>query len=271
MKFLIYFLLLFFSLSFSLFAQEEDLENEAASPSQTTLATIEKINEIKKLSDSKATKVLESHVENFKTLDPVNDQTVQIVGTNVDISKLDPKVLEELQSFQKSNKDFIKVFQNNMNDPTLFLKMMMNPGSSHFDFEQLLKGSIITFRLISEESLRTLLLNKTEGTFINSFLYSYPRAFLYFIRVLRDETAIPSLYGIIKDRVRLFTFIAVNIVLIVIAFLVKRYVNMSRRSFFEKIQSWFVRLVFFTALGLGVLIFFFHAELAPLWRIFLDL
>lgn len=267
MKILFFLLLLFLSLSLQ--AQTDAQAEDESLPTTDTLNQNQPVpSPTPAPVENSKIRVIQTHVENFQPVDNQGDSSVKI-----DPSKVDPKLLQQLQDFQKDNESFLKMAQANQNDPTAIFKMMMKPnskGQAGAEFEKILKGALIPFRLVPEDNLRLMLLKKAEGSFIHDFLLACPKVLTYVVKLLRDEFALPALFGIIKDRVRLITFVIINLVIIIIGWLFKRYINVRRRGFLEGIQLWFLRFTLVNGTRIIVLIFFFHAELGPAWRIFLD-
>lgn len=194
----------------------------------------------------------------------------------IDPSKLDPKFTAELQDFQKNTERFLQVAEKHKDDPAYLFKSIMGDNGKKGglwgdgDMETFIRSALLPYRIIPEHQLYSLLLKKAEGGFFYDILNDYPSLLTFAVKMLRDEVAIPIYARLIKDKVRLGTFLVVNIVIIVIGWLMKRYAGLQPRGVVESLKLWFVRFLFVNGARIIVLIFFFYVELAPTWRIFVD-
>lgn len=248
MRYYAFLLLLFFS--FSLLAQT----NQSAFSNETDYKSIQK------------------DIENVEPVD-TSAETSQENSNSIDLSKLDPVLLKQLQDFQRENESFLKQVQANQDNPAALFRMITKTkgaGKGETEFEKILKGALISYRIIPENNLRLMLLQKMNGTSFYKFFIACPKVLLYITKLLRDENALPALYGIIKDRVRLFIFIIVNLVIVIIAWLIKRRLALRSRTLFERFRLWFLRFAIVLSVRVGVLILFFHQDLGPTWRIFVN-
>ena len=255
------FSLLLLFLSFSVFCQDTGVEGSiSASPTDP-------YNEFQEVPQTST----ETQQQEVAAQPEAASETIKI-----DPSKLDPKLTAELQDFQKNTERFLQTAEKHKNDPAYLFKSIMGDTGKKGglwgdgDMEAFIRSALLPYRIIPEHQLYSLLLKKSKGTFFYDFLNDNPSIISFAVKMLRDEIAIPIYARLVKDKVRLASFLVVNIVIIIIGWLMKRYTSLRPRGVVEGIKLWFARFLFVNGSRIIVLIFFFHVELSPTWQIFKD-
>ena len=209
---------------------------------------------------------------------PASNPTPEIQATNapVKVSPEESQLQNHLNGLQTDNEKFMQMMEAHKNDPTFLMKYFVSSpevrGAAGMpkDIDAFVRAIIAPFKQMTEVELKSTLLLNTEKTVFHSLFASSPRSLLFVTRILRDNDALPSLACILKDQTKILIFIGVNIAIMFVGWGVKRYQYSIKRSFLESVQLWFFRFLLIMGMRIGVLIFFYHEELSPLWRIFLS-
>ena len=157
-----------------------------------------------------------------------------------------------LFSFQ-SFSQFGGSFASNMSEAYLEEAMKKNP-----------------FEGKSEEEMREILKERSDGTFMQNLLSKSPKFEDFAVKWLIDPDAMPKLFSIIKKKKKLKKFSAFALFLIIAGFFVGGLLTKEDRSmtkiFFKKLA---IRMGF---LGISLVMFYFafKPELEPSFMIFKD-
>lgn len=138
-------------------------------------------------------------------------------------------------------------------------KISMKMAKSGKGMDKMIGLALKGFQRQSPDELRKELMGRAAGSFFEPLLIKFPKLLDFAVNILRDPIALPQLFKIPQDRNRLLIFIGINIALIILAKIVKKI-----RDGKGALSRWIV----FTSLRIGVLIFFFKAELTPAYLVF---
>ncbi len=138
-------------------------------------------------------------------------------------------------------------------------KISMKMAKSGKGMDKMIGLALKGFQRQSPDELRKELMGRAAGSFIEPLLLKFPKLLDFGVNILRDPLALPQLFKIPQDRKRLLIFIGINIALIILAKIVKKI-----RDGKGALSRWLV----FISLRIGVLIFFFKAELTPAYLVF---
>ncbi len=190
---------------------------------------------------------LENQLQEFK-----QSQQAVIDDMNPEQMMIQKKIQEQIQQ-AISEGDQAKVQQL-----TAQLTKNMKMGSSD-QMKKMVDASLSTFRSLSENQLRAHLIAKTQGNVFGQIFAEFPKLLEYIIQVLRDPIAVPQFFSILEKKTKLMIFFGINVILWLVAFVVKRAHKAKRAGFFTH----FKRGLFFAVLRLGLFIGFFHVEITP--------
>ncbi|MCP4914725.1 MAG: hypothetical protein GY909_16530 [Oligoflexia bacterium] len=205
--------------------------------------------------------------------DPAADRSGQDVQ---DIEK-------EMQNFRQSNQ-LLKAMENMdpearkrleaavaRGDSMAIMKEMKGlklEGGKKVQMKDMLNMSLSTFQAQSEPDLINHFTSNVANTPAGPIVKKYPKVMTFFVKLLRDKIALPTLFQILDDRKKLIIFACVNLCTIILGFIIKRKQSVSNNGVFHGITQWFTRFTFLTALRIGIFIGFYGALARPSWNIF---
>ena len=128
---------------------------------------------------------------------------------------------------------------------------------------------LVMFHDMPDEKLRNMFTGKIEGTFLEQWSNKYPKVLEFFIRLLKDHSALPSMAKIMDDRRKLIIFFICNIVVFVVGFIWKRSNRNVEKTYFERVIIDRIKYsLAFWGVRIGLVVYFFHQELTPFGQLF---
>lgn len=164
---------------------------------------------------------------------------------------ISPEDMAKLQEAMQSGD------QAKINEATAM--MTKNLAGKEGGMDKLLDLSLKSFREKSPSELRAELEKKSSASIFGPVIETFPKSLDLVVNLFQDPVALPKLFTIPKDRKRLLNFLIVNIVIFISAWIFKKV---------KKGKAPFSRWIFFFSLRMGVLFFFFSAELIPTLGVF---
>ena len=147
----------------------------------------------------------------------------------------------------------------NLADPTKTDSITNNKVMFNID------ESLAPYRSESPEKTKEHLRTKLAGKPV----VSSPQFINFLDDLIRDEVALQKVANIINDKKKLGAFFLFNILLFFIGFMFKklhRAKNLESGALMRMVR-FFWRLSFMSAIRVGVIIYFFGANLSPTWDI----
>ena len=119
------------------------------------------------------------------------------------------------------------------------------------------------FQKESPDKLRRELESQLSDTFMAPIFKTFPKTLDLPVNMLQDKHALPSLYTIPKDKKKLIIFAVINILLFIVAFVVKRKQKRNRAGLIKGFMRWASIL----GLRVGFLFYFYGKEIMPSLRV----
>ena len=148
------------------------------------------------------------------------------------------------------------------------MKGMKLEGGKKVEMKDMLKMSLSTFQAQSESDMIKQFTANVSNTPAGPIVKKYPKVMVFFVKLLRDKIALPTLFQILDDKKKLIIFAVVNLCTIVLGFVIRRKQSASNNGVFHGITQWFTRFTFLTALRIGIFIGFYGALARPSWNVF---
>jgi hypothetical protein len=147
------------------------------------------------------------------------------------------------------------------------LQKKAKPGKEVEAMQALVGTALQNLRTMPEADVRDIVFMRSPAP-VKSILSRFPRLHDCIVRVLRDEKALPMAFSIIQDRRRLLGFVMCNILVIFVAWTLRRAGRYQKNvPFVGRARAAFFRFVIFTSARIGILIAFFGTELKPLFEV----
>lgn len=181
---------------------------------------------------------------------------VAFAGT---VSFSDSSIENDLEQDRKRLNELIADIEKNENDPV---------GFADANVSKMMGIVTEGFRKMSHQEVVDLLLERFEDSpVIENFLKSHPAILNFAVKFLRDKEATERFFSISKNKKRLVLFGISIIATIILGLFLKRIGRYERRGAFKR---WFLRISFLYLLRILLVIGFFHYELFPLFKIFME-
>ena len=121
---------------------------------------------------------------------------------------------------------------------------------------------------LPEEELLKRFVEATSTSKFKSFIDKFPSITLFSIRLIKDKESIPSAVKILEDKDRLVFFGSMILFSIIFGVALKKMMHKEGRSFVMSVFYFFVRIYIMFAIRVGIVYYFYSAELTPAARIF---
>jgi hypothetical protein len=140
-------------------------------------------------------------------------------------------------------------------------------GLKKIKYSDALRVTLEPLQKMSEAELVALLKDNTKGSSAEEYINRFPKLVVFAVRLIKDKEAIPSMARILDDQDRLISFSGIMLATILFAFFLKRFMKREGRSIGKALGLWFLRFLIISALRFGITLYFFSAELEPMFKI----
>ncbi|MBC7537547.1 MAG: hypothetical protein H7281_01900 [Bacteriovorax sp.] len=134
-------------------------------------------------------------------------------------------------------------------------------------YSQVLRVTLEPLQKMDEKELILLLKDNTKDSPSGVYIDRFPKLAMFAVRLIKDKEALPSLAKIIDDQDKLIHFSGIMLATILIAFFLKRLMKKEGRSIVKALGLWFLRFLIISSLRIGILLYFFSAEVEPTFNI----
>lgn len=138
------------------------------------------------------------------------------------------------------------------------------------DLKKMMQISLAPFREMSDADLHDHVKRSLEQTGAGPLLKKYPEAITIVSDLLKDDEALPSLSEIVQNRERLWIFLAANIGIIFLGFVLRKLTANDKDGLIVRLKKGVFRFLFLNVLRVATFVFFFYAEIMPTWHILKD-
>lgn len=181
-----------------------------------------------------------------------------------------PENFEKINSGKLSKEESEALMQemfSNLPEETLKKLTGGSGGLTGAKVEQVMEKGLSSIRNVPYDVAYKHIKEKVDKSKAAPIIKKIPKSYTFLTNFLRDEQAPKMFFNILKDKQRLTFFAFASISLIVIGFLIKRRRKNKNLPFGEAFVQGFSHFFIFTGLKVGVFFYFFHPEIAPVWRI----
>lgn len=185
----------------------------------------------------------------------------------VEISEAEQNAFD--QGFRKGYKmGFEKGYQTGIDEVTKKMGEIKNRKGlidqiMNADTTEMVSKIVEPLRQIPEEELRKIIYEKAGGNPIGKFLRDKVWFINWCVGMVKHETALPELAGLLKERKQLWRFIIAQILLVILSLTGKRYIR--NRELPTKYRVYHFALMSF--LGLFVFWSFFGGHFKPTFTV----
>lgn len=138
-------------------------------------------------------------------------------------------------------------------------------------FSELVEQCLRPIRAMKAEDFEQQVLMSNEGKPMGRYFRDHPRALKFFVKLLQDKEAMVSASKMLENRQRFTVFLVINICLFLIAWIYKNFIrSQAPKPYFIRVKDGLTLFLVMFALRLSVLIYFFHQELGPLFKVIKD-
>jgi uncharacterized membrane protein SirB2 len=209
--------------------------------------------------------------------------SVQTFAQTNEHEEHDSEQLENvLNDYRKNNNEMVKRLQEMNSDGNIsesekaeLIKLYKStPGGKGASLDQkaMLKNMEPTIRTLTKhfssmsfDQARSMMAQNISQTPAKPMLKIFPKFVDFVTHLLRSDTALLSLFNMVKDKKKLLHFLIVNVVIFIMGFFILR--KKPDLSFGQRFVRWFIKKGTLISLRVGVLIYFFSNEIGPTWTI----
>jgi len=246
---IIYFLILGLCLKGPvLFAQESTTETKEA---------VEEIHDSQKLE-----KVLHDYNKDQKKVE-ADAEAIKAMQATGELSE------EELDKGQLNDPELEKAYKDAQN-----VMGSIGKGKSKdqknlkkIKYSEAIRTVLKPLQQLSEAELMATLKENTKDTNAGEYVARFPKLMVFAVKLIKDPEAIPSLARIVDDQDKLIRFGGIMIATILFGFFLRRLMAREGRSILKSLAFWFLRFLIMSGLRIGIILFFFGNEIAPMLKV----
>ena len=132
--------------------------------------------------------------------------------------------------------------------------------------EAILNLALGPFRLMNPRELEQVVLEKTTGGPLHSFLASDYKALSFTVKLLQHPRALPYMGRMVDQRHKFYFFIGF-VIFTMIGFYMYRRSKFKGRTFVDTFFQRIFLFIFAMTIRLGVLVLLFYKELTPIYQL----
>lgn len=192
-----------------------------------------------------------------ESLDDFQDKSEEVV------QKLEGMIGKE--DMAKLQKAMAEGDQAKINEITAKVATKIGKGKgAAAGMQKMADSALAQFRDMDPVELKTQLQSQINGTLFAPIIKTFPKVLDFVVNLFRDREALPQLFTIPADRTKLYIFAALNIMIMIFSWILKK--KNKESGFISGLKRWMVMF----SMRIILLVAFYGKEFAPGARVFRD-
>ncbi len=160
--------------------------------------------------------------------------------------------------------------QKNSPDAKIETPFNLKIDDSNMPISEQIKMMILAIKDVPEETIKENMLAKLNEGALKTFISTNPKVMTFLVRMMKSEQALPEFAKLIEEKSKMATFGIAMLGTFILGLILKMQIKKNKSSEGIPLVSFLPRFIFLFCLRIILVIYFFHKEAAPTFKIAKD-